>query len=184
MAFPLVLVGFNKNNTIPDSLTKLINYRGAENTFLGNVTLFSSKYKENNQSYKANFKLPLNVWSSISGYFKFGGDYKYEHHKNDQETPYVRLDRTSALQRTLMDDFDRTTQLGEETRLHISRTHAGVAQSNSRDFFFPFRLHQWRNALDQKKDDRAYGLFFKQDIWMALACRITTHFPLLPQHSG
>jgi TonB-dependent receptor len=34
--------------------------------------------------------------SSISGYFKFGGEYRYNEHHNDQSTPYISINRGSA----------------------------------------------------------------------------------------
>lgn len=85
-------------NTIPDNLTQYQRYEtgggGASNSFLDQVNLFSTKYKENNQTYKADFKIPLSLGPDISAYFKFGGDYSYQHHSNDQETPYANLNLT------------------------------------------------------------------------------------------
>jgi TonB-dependent receptor len=85
------IVGVIATNTVPDSLVGQVNYRGPEQIYSQNLSLFSSVYQENNQSYKANFKVPLNVGSSLSGYLKFGGEYLKENHKNDQNTPYVDL---------------------------------------------------------------------------------------------
>ncbi len=99
------IIGAIADNTVPDDLTQQVVYRGAQDTYLTNVNLFSTKYEENNQSYKANFKLPFNHGSSLSGYFKLGGEYRREGHVNDQSTPYATLARTSALQRQLMDSL-------------------------------------------------------------------------------
>lgn len=99
------VLGAIPDNTIPDSLTRQVTYRGPQDTYLSNVTLFSSEYKENNLSYKANLKLPFNLGSSLPGYLKFGGEYRHEKHTNDQSTPYATLSRTSALQRELMDSL-------------------------------------------------------------------------------
>jgi TonB-dependent receptor len=100
------IVGAITDNTIPDNLTQQVNYRGPEEIFSRNLSLFSSNYRENNQSYKTNFKFPLTVGSSLSGYFKFGGDYQHENHKNDQSTPYVDLYAAgSDFQQAMMDSL-------------------------------------------------------------------------------
>ena len=80
-----------KDNTIPDSLTQFIAYRGSDNTYLSDISLFSTEYQEKNQAYKADFKVPFNVGFDISGFIKFGGEFRYEDHKNDQATPFVEL---------------------------------------------------------------------------------------------
>jgi TonB-dependent receptor len=58
--------------------------------------LFSSDYKENDQVYKGDFKIPLNVGSSVSGFVKLGGEYRYNLHTNSQNTPYISINRGTA----------------------------------------------------------------------------------------
>ncbi len=99
------ITGAVPDNTIPDSLTHLITYLGPEKTYLGNVNLFSSEYKENNQAYTGHLKFPFTLSKYFSGYLKFGAEYHHEDHKNDQSTPYARLDRGSLIQREMMDDL-------------------------------------------------------------------------------
>jgi TonB-dependent receptor len=80
-----------KENTRPENLTRFITFGGDSAVFLRDISLFSSDYKEKNQSYKADFKFPLSVGSSLSGFFKFGGAFRHEKHENDQETPYAGI---------------------------------------------------------------------------------------------
>ncbi len=52
-------VGKSLINVAPEGLLSLVNYKGASHTYLTNISLFSSDYKENNQAYKADFKMPF-----------------------------------------------------------------------------------------------------------------------------
>jgi TonB-dependent receptor len=83
-------------NIVPENLVHFVNYRSDTTTLLGSTSLFSSDYRENDQVYKADFKIPLSLGSSVSGYFKFGGEYRYNEHHNDQSTPYISINRGSA----------------------------------------------------------------------------------------
>lgn len=79
-------------NIVPEGLTHFVNYNASgDTTVLDATSLFASDYKENDQVYKGDFKIPLNISSGISGYFKFGGQYRYNYHTNDQSTPYIQL---------------------------------------------------------------------------------------------
>lgn len=91
-------VGQSTVNTTPDNLTRLIHFGGPENAYLATLTLFSSDYKENDQAYKGDFKVPLDLGEKIAGYFKFGGEYRYNYHHNNQNTPYVSIGGTTAIQ--------------------------------------------------------------------------------------
>ena len=84
-------VGSSTVNTVPEDLTYLINYGGPSTTYLTNMMLYSSDYKEDGLSYKADFKLPFNLAYVLKGYFKFGGQYQNVIHKNNQHTPYATL---------------------------------------------------------------------------------------------
>ncbi len=48
-------------------------------------------FKENDRVIAANFKVPFNLLSTVSGYFKFGGKYRYTHRVNDENAPYAQL---------------------------------------------------------------------------------------------
>jgi len=98
-------VGSSVENTTPEDLTYLINYGGTESCYLNTLTLFSSDYKENGQAYKGDFKIPFNLGSSFSGYFKAGGEFKYTLHKNAQTTPYASLGGTTAIQVAMTDSI-------------------------------------------------------------------------------
>lgn len=83
-------------NIVPEDLAHFVNYGPDTTTLLGSTSLFSSDYHENDQIYKGDFKIPLNIGSSVSGFFKFGGEYRYNYHTNDQSTPYISINRGSA----------------------------------------------------------------------------------------
>ncbi len=101
------IVGVISPDVVPDSLVGQVNYRGAGDTYSRSLSLFSTIYQENNQAYKANFKAPLTLGSSLSGYLKFGGEYWHENHKNDQNTPYVDLYASGGdFQQAMMDSLD------------------------------------------------------------------------------
>ena len=82
-------------NTIPDDLTSYQRFYaaggGPDEVYLDNLNLYTAQYKENNQNYKANFKVPVNIGTIISSYLKVGGQYGHELHSNNQETPYIGL---------------------------------------------------------------------------------------------
>lgn len=78
-------------NKVPEDLLNHIAYGGPGNAYLSSLGLYSSDYKENNQDYKANFKIPFSVKSVLTGYFKFGAAYEYSQRKNAQNTPYASI---------------------------------------------------------------------------------------------
>lgn len=84
-------LGSNDVNKSPDQLLHLVSYGGVSNTFLQNISLFSTDYKENDQTYKGDFKLPYNLGTDYSGFFKFGGEYRYNLHINSQNTPFATV---------------------------------------------------------------------------------------------
>ena len=87
-------------NTVPEDLTSLIRY-DLNSVSLATLTLFNSNYKENDQAYKGDFKIPLNLLQKISGYFKFGGEYRYNYHHNEQNTPYASIGGTTPIQQAI-----------------------------------------------------------------------------------
>ena len=91
-------VNSSTENTVPQDLTYLISYGGPTVNYLNTLTLFSSDYKENGQTYRGDFKFPFNVGSAFAGYFKVGAQYDYTLHKNAQNTPYVTVGGTNTIQ--------------------------------------------------------------------------------------
>ncbi len=98
-------VGGVPDNTIPQQLLGTVAYAGPGQTYLNSVTLFSADYKENDQVYRADFKVPLTFESSASGFIKFGGDFRYNLHNNTQATPYAAIDQTSPIQQRMVDSL-------------------------------------------------------------------------------
>ena len=91
-------VGTSLPNVLPENLTYLIAYGGTSNVYLNTLTRFSSDYKENGLTYKADFKFPFKLLSAIDGYFKIGGNLIHTQHNNTQTTPYATVSGTTAIQ--------------------------------------------------------------------------------------
>jgi len=91
-------VGTSTVNTPPEGLTNLIGYSGPSSTYLDYLGLYSSDYKEDDQSYTPYFKFPLNIAEKVAGYLKIGGEYDYRTHHNDQTTPYANIGNTDSIQ--------------------------------------------------------------------------------------
>jgi TonB-dependent receptor len=92
-------------NIVPENLTHFVNYGPDSTTVLDQMSMFSSDYHENDQVYKGDFKIPLNFGSSVSGFFKFGGEYRYNYHTNNQSTPYIQLRGTSNINNLIRDSL-------------------------------------------------------------------------------
>ncbi|HTY00897.1 MAG TPA: TonB-dependent receptor [Bacteroidota bacterium] len=84
-------------NTVPEALVKQVSYIGPANTYLFNISLFSADYKENDQVYRGDFKIPFNLEGITSGYFKSGGEFRYNYHTNAQGTPYAGMHAGSPI---------------------------------------------------------------------------------------
>jgi TonB-dependent receptor len=110
-------VGTATVNTRPEDLVYLVNYRGPGAMYLANLGLYSSDYKENNQEYKGNFKIPFNVKSTVVGYLKFGGEYKYSLHKNAQNTPYASITGATPVQ-TRINNYIRSYGVDFDTLIN------------------------------------------------------------------
>ncbi len=78
-------------NILPENLAHLVNYGPDSTTQLLSMSLFGSDYRENDQTYKGDFKIPFSPAASFSGFFKFGGEYRYNYIINNQSTPYIQL---------------------------------------------------------------------------------------------
>ncbi len=91
-------VGSSIVNTPPDALTYLVGYPGPRQSYLSYVGLYSSDYKENDQTYKTSFKFPFNFENSVAGYLKVGGEFSYRLHNNSQDAPYANIGNTDSIQ--------------------------------------------------------------------------------------
>lgn len=100
-------VGAATVNTVPQDLTHVVSFLGPANSFLTNVSLFSSDYKENDQHYKADFKIPFTAGRVMSGFFKFGGEFRYNYHTNAQATPYAALGTGTPVQDTILTNIEK-----------------------------------------------------------------------------
>jgi len=97
-------------NARPEELVSAIKYLGASKTYLTNVSLFSAAYKQNDQVYKADFKVPFSLEDptfglldiGMSGSLKFGGEFRNSLHTNDQGTPYAGMKPGSPIANALV----------------------------------------------------------------------------------
>ena len=96
-------------NITPQNLSRFADYGPDSLTLLGSTSLFGSNYQENDQVYKGDFKIPLSIGTSVSGFFKFGGEYRYNYHINSQNTPYISL--TSAKNNTAIQNVKAVDSL-------------------------------------------------------------------------
>jgi TonB-dependent receptor len=94
--------GGTRVNVVPESLLTSVSYLGAAKTYLTNISLFSADYKDNDQVYKADFKTPFNYEGIASGFFKFGGEFRYNYRTNDQGTPYAGIRPGSIISNQLV----------------------------------------------------------------------------------
>ncbi len=92
-------------NQVPQNLAATVDYLGSAKNYLTSISLLSSDYKEFDKLARADFKIPLTVGSSVSGYFKFGGEYRRDNHTNNQFTPYANIDRGSPIQVQMSDSI-------------------------------------------------------------------------------
>lgn len=97
-------------NIPPQDLTNLDTYFGNSTNYLETVNLFSSDYKENDQHYKADFKIPLTAGPAVSGFLKFGGEYHYNYITNAQNTPYAGMTNGTAISDSMTAGVARTFQ--------------------------------------------------------------------------
>jgi TonB-dependent receptor len=77
-------------NVPPQDLVSLTQYDSTQ-SYLNQIGYNSSDFKENDQVYSGNFKVPFNLSSSVSGFFKFGGKYRYNYRTNLEAAPYINL---------------------------------------------------------------------------------------------
>ncbi len=89
----------------PEDLAHLVSYGPDSTTLLQSLNLFSSDYHENDQAYKADFKIPFSPGTSLSGFLKFGGEYRYNYITNDQSTPYITIRGTGGIATVVQDNI-------------------------------------------------------------------------------
>ncbi|HVN48189.1 MAG TPA: TonB-dependent receptor [Bacteroidota bacterium] len=88
-------------NILPENLVHFLTPQPDSTTLLGSTSMFSAAYQENDQIYKGDFKVPMNISSFLSGFFKFGGEYRYNLQKNDQSTPYISINKGNSTNRDI-----------------------------------------------------------------------------------
>ena len=80
-------------NKTPDELLDYQqSFNSIDNIILRSANLFSSDYKEERFTYKADFEVPFNLGTAVSGAFKFGGQWDQQSNSLDQGAPYVAFD--------------------------------------------------------------------------------------------
>ena len=93
-------------NALPQNVAASVTYLPDANFMsMGGVSLLSSHYKEFDRLIRGDFKVPLTVGSNISGFIKFGGEYRRDNHTNNQHTPYASIDSSNSIQRLMLADI-------------------------------------------------------------------------------
>ncbi|MCL5020337.1 MAG: TonB-dependent receptor [Bacteroidetes bacterium] len=85
------IAGTSPLNTPPQELLNLTRYDSTEASFT-QITPASSDYKENDQAYKADLRIPFNFGATTSVFLKFGGEYRYNYRTNAESAPYSHID--------------------------------------------------------------------------------------------
>ncbi|MCA9732520.1 TonB-dependent receptor [candidate division KSB1 bacterium] len=144
--------GVPRDNVKPEDLTYLLTaFKGDSNVVLRSANLFSTDYQEDKMTYKADFELPFNLGTKLTGSLKFGGQVYDQTNKTDQETPYLGFNGSATgdgddiqanLMRTIYNEFGIT--VNETGNL----TGATFLNTDS-DLFDPF--------LDDKYGDIYYA---------------------------
>ena len=139
-------------NIVPENLANFVKYGPDTLTLLGSTNLFGSDYHENDQVYKADFKIPLALGSSISGLVQFGGEFRYNHQTNDQSTPYISINRGNA------NNTDINRQVTDAIRTYFpSLRYAQTGQLQATNF----------SSTDQKLLDSFLDDKFGRVYWAA-----------------
>jgi TonB-dependent receptor len=95
--------GASFNDLPPEALLSRV-FFSLPATYLNNINWFNADYKENDQVYKGDFKLPLALGPDFSGYVKAGGQFRFNYRTNEQGTPYLELRRgNSVIANAVMD---------------------------------------------------------------------------------
>jgi TonB-dependent receptor len=88
-----VTVTDDRVNRQPEELLDLQDsFQGVEQIILRSANLFSSDFREEKFTYKADFEIPFNVGTGLSGSFKFGGQFDQQSNSLNQEAPYMGFD--------------------------------------------------------------------------------------------
>ena len=134
-------------NTPPEDLVNETKYLGTDATTLTDMGLFSSDYHENDQIYKGDFKVPLNIGTSVSGFFKFGGEYRYNYHTNDQSTPYGNISGPVAGGGTTTDP---NTIMGDSLIAHFPQLKGASGNFTATYFTTPLTSNLYDSFLSNK----------------------------------
>lgn len=129
--------GVPRDNVVPQDLTYLIDYRGNDQVVLRSADLFSSDFEEEKFTYKADFQVPFNVGTGLSGFFKFGGQMDNQSNRNDQGTPYLAFGQGdgTSIQGRMMRAIESEFGVGINSQGDLAGTHFLTQDS---DLFDPF----------------------------------------------
>jgi TonB-dependent receptor len=147
--------GVSFNDMPPEALITRVNYSGAASTYLNNISLFSADYKENDQIYKADIKVPLPLEGDISGYVKVGGEFRFNYRTMDQATPYLELRRgNSQIANAVMDSIRaRYPIYYDSSQARFPATNFTAVDDYLRGAFLDDRFGQILWACDPKMID-------------------------------
>jgi TonB-dependent receptor len=134
------------NNVPPEDLGGYVENYSPTNTILDNSNLYNSDYKENDQIYKGDFKIPLNIENTVSGFVKFGGEFRFNLHENYQNTPYIQLKHVGGV--------DSLSNINDEVDIFLKTLFPQLVYGNSGYFtgndFMSSNAHLTSSFLNNK----------------------------------
>lgn len=143
----------DRDNVVPQNLGYLHQYAGNDEVVLRSGNLFSNDYQEDKLTYKADFELPFNLGSAVSGFFKFGGQLDRQSNSTDQETPYLGFDG---------DVSGDTTAIANNMMRTLQRQF-GIAANSRGEFAGTTFLNSNTGLFDPFLSDRYGDIFYAAD---------------------
>ncbi|MBN2425253.1 MAG: TonB-dependent receptor [Calditrichaceae bacterium] len=146
----ILFSGPERYNVAPENLKYLLgNVRGDSLVVLRSGNLYSSDYKEEKFTYKADFELPFNIGNMASGSFKFGGQIYNQSNSIDQETPYVAFDGSTSGDESIANEMQKA----------LYNTY-GLSVSEQGKFTGTSFLNNDNTLWDPFLDDKFGDIFF------------------------
>ncbi len=144
----------DRDNLVPEDLNYLVQFAGDSNVVLRSGNLFSNDYHEEKFAYKADFEIPFNIGNSVSGSFKFGGQFTRQLNSTDQEAPYLAFNGTG--------DVNSSDNIQPKMIREISERF-GLLTNDAGDFTGELFLNDDKDLFDAFLDDKYGDIYFSAD---------------------
>jgi TonB-dependent receptor len=160
----------------PENLLSQVTFKGDTGVYLSSMNLFRSEYQERDVFIKGDFKIPFQTGDILSGYMKFGGEYRKNVHTNDQNTPYFRpYGPSSGDNSDPNQNITKRTMQGVEANFPI--TMAGNGQFKASDF-----TSSDSKLFDSFLDNKFGQLYYVSDASMLIS--ITDYIRGVPEFNA